>query len=147
MLAVKLKPRERIVVNGAVLCNGDAGNTLYFANTASILREKDVMQVEEASSPVARAYYLVQLMMLNADDLEVYRRSYEKLVTKMLQTIPSLQIRQKLAESAKRVMSGDYYKALAALRPVRDYETALLSRTAINVAVATGSERLESAAS
>lgn len=147
MLAVKLRPRERIVVNGAILCNGDVRNTLYFANTASILREKDVIRVEEASSPVARSYYLVQLMMLNADDLEVYRRSYEKLMIKLLRTFTEPQIREKLAESAQRVRSGDYRKALAALRPVRDYEAALLSRTAINSAVATSSQRLDSVVS
>ena len=147
MLAVKLKPGERIVVNGAVLCNGKARNTLYFATTASILREKDVMQVEEVSSPVARAYYLVQLMMLNVDDLDVYRASYEKLMSRMLHTFTNIQIRQKLAESAQWVLSGDYYKALVALRPARDYETALLSRTAINAAVATRNERLELATS
>jgi flagellar biosynthesis repressor protein FlbT len=143
MLAVKLKPGERIVVNGAVLCNGNARNTLYFANTASILREKDVMQVEEASSPVARAYYLVQLMMLNADDLEVYRPSYEKLMTQLLQTFTNIQIRQKLVESAEWVLTGNYYKALVALRPVRDYETALLTRTKDNAADATMEESLE----
>ena len=48
MLAVKLKPGERLVVNGAVLHNGNARNVLYFANRASILRERDVMQVEQA---------------------------------------------------------------------------------------------------
>lgn len=144
MLAVKLKPRERIVVNGAVLCNGNARNTLYFANRASILREKDVMRVEEASSSVARAYYLVQLMMLNADDLDIYRASYEKLVSKMLQTFTNSELRQKLAESAKWVRSGDYYKALVALRPARDYETALLSQTTINATFATRNERPES---
>jgi flagellar biosynthesis repressor protein FlbT len=143
MLAVKLKPGERIVVNGAVLCNGNARNTLYFANTASILREKDVMQVEEASSPVARAYYLVQLMMLNADDLEVYRPSYEKLMTQLLRTFTNAQILQKLTESAEWVLSGNYYKALVALRPVRDYETALLSRAKDNAADATMEESLE----
>lgn len=143
MLAVKLKPGERIVVNGAVLCNGNARNTLYFANTASILREKDVMQVEEASSPVARAYYLVQLMMLNADDLEVYRPTYEKLMTELLRTFANPPIRQKLAESAEWVLSGNYYKALVALRPVRDYETALLSRTANHAAAAIKEECLE----
>jgi len=147
MLAVKLKPRERIVVNGAILCNGDFRNTLYFANTASILREKDVIRVEEVSSPVARAYYLVQLMMLNADDLEVYRCSYEKLMTKLLQTFANHKIRQKLAESTQRVLHGDYHKALAALRPVRDYEKARLSQTASHAPVTTGSERLKSAAS
>ena len=45
MLAVKLKPGERLVVNGAVLHNGNARNVLYFANRASILRERDVMQL------------------------------------------------------------------------------------------------------
>lgn len=122
MLAVKLKPGERIVVNGAVLCNGKARNTLYFANTASILREKDVMRIEQASSPVVRACYLVQLMMVNADDLEVYRPSYEKLMTQLRNAFPSTEIRQKLAESTQWVLSGNYYKALVALRSIRDHE-------------------------
>lgn len=143
MLAVKLKPGERIVVNGAVLCNGNARNTLYFANTASILREKDVMQVEEASSPVARAYYLVQLMMLNADDLEIYRPSYEKLMTQLLQTFSNINVRRKLTESAEWVLSGNYYKALVALRPVRDYEEALLNRTSAQSTAPTEEEGLE----
>jgi flagellar protein FlbT len=143
MLAVKLKPNERIVVNGAVLCNGNARNTLYFANTASILREKDVMQVEEASSPVARAYYLVQLMMLNADDLDIYRAAYERLMTELLRTFANPQIRQRLADSAQWVLSGDYYKALVALRPVRDYERTLLSRTANTSAAPKKEESLE----
>ena len=46
MLAVKLKPGERLVVNGAVLHNGNTRNVIYFANRASILRERDVMQEE-----------------------------------------------------------------------------------------------------
>jgi flagellar protein FlbT len=143
MLAVKLKPGERLVVNGAVLCNGKSRNTLYFANTASILREKDVMQIEEATSPVARAYYLIQLMMLNADDLNIYQPTYEKLMTELVRAFSNPAMKQKLAESGQWVLSGDYYKALVALRPVRDYEAALLSRTNMQSAAPIKEERLE----
>ena len=129
MLAVKLKPGERLVVNGAVLHNGNTRNVIYFANRASILRERDVMQVEQAVTPTARVYYIVQLMLLNPEDVETtYRVTFEQLMTGLLRTFRSPPILKSLTDCAFWVGDGDYYKALAALRPVLDYEAKLLHR-------------------
>ncbi|MGE0119134.1 MAG: flagellar biosynthesis repressor FlbT [Dongiaceae bacterium] len=128
MLAVKLKPGERLVVNGAVLHNGNARNVLYFANRASILRERDVMQVEQAVTPTSRIYFTVQLMLLNPDDADTYRTTFEQLMTGLLRAFKSPPILKALTDCVHWVSGQDYYKALAALRPVLDYETKLLGR-------------------
>jgi flagellar protein FlbT len=49
-------------------------------------------------------------------------------MTPLLRTFTSPPILKALTDCAFWVGHGDYYKALAALRPVLDYETKLLSR-------------------
>jgi flagellar protein FlbT len=129
MLAVKLKPGERLVVNGAVLHNGNTRNVLYFANRASILRERDVMQEEQAVTPTSRVYFIVQLMLLNPDEAATYQATFEQLMTALLRTFKSPPILKALTDCVYWASEHDYYKALAALRPVLDYEAKLLSRT------------------
>src|SRR5262250_858 len=60
-----LKPGERFVLNGAVVQNGDRRGTLILQNKASVLREKDIMQVEDANSPSRRIYFPVMMMYLD----------------------------------------------------------------------------------
>src|SRR5262245_34095212 len=127
MLAVKLKPGERLVVNGAVLRNGNSRNVIYFANRASILRERDIMQEEQATTPARRAYFVVQLMLLDRDDAEAYEPAFQLLVAALLRTFKAASILQALTDCAHWVDAHDYYKALSALRTVLDYEAELLS--------------------
>ncbi len=129
MLAVKLKPGERLVVNGAVLQNGDTRNVLYFANRASILRERDVMQEEQALTPTSRVYFIVQLMLLDPEDAATYEENFEQLMTALLRAFKSPPILRALIDCVRWVHEQDCYKALAALRPVLDYEAKLLSRS------------------
>ncbi len=129
MLAVKLKPGERLVVNGAVLQNGNTRNVLYFVNRASILRERDVMQEEQAVTPTSRVYFIVQLMLLDPKDAAIYQENFEQLMTALLRAFKSPPILKALTDCVLWVREQDYYKALAALRPVLDHETKLLSRS------------------
>ena len=48
-LKITLKPSEKFVINGAVVVNGDRRTSLLIQNKASILREKDVLQPDEAN--------------------------------------------------------------------------------------------------
>ena len=80
-------------------------------------------------------------MLLNADEAETYQPTFEQLMTALLRTFKPPPI-QKLTD-APIGWSGDYYKALVALRPVRDYEAALLSRTNMQSAAPIKEERLE----
>ncbi|MBX9746498.1 MAG: flagellar biosynthesis repressor FlbT, partial [Hyphomonadaceae bacterium] len=56
-LKLSLRPGEKFVVNGAVVQNGDRRAALVLQNKASVLREKDIMQAEEADTPAKRIYF------------------------------------------------------------------------------------------
>ena len=53
-LKLSLKPGEKFVLNGAVMTNGDKRASLVIQNKASLLREKDIMQREDANTPARR---------------------------------------------------------------------------------------------
>ncbi len=47
-LKLSLKPNEKLVINGAVIANGDKRTTLVVQNQAAILREKEILQADGA---------------------------------------------------------------------------------------------------
>ena len=63
-LKLSLKPGEKFVVNGAVIQNGDRRGVLLLQNKASVLREKDIMQPQDADTPAKRIYFPVMMMYL-----------------------------------------------------------------------------------
>ncbi len=46
-LKISLKPDERIIIGGAVLQNGGARSDFVIENSVPILREKDIMGLNE----------------------------------------------------------------------------------------------------
>ena len=62
-LKLSLKPGEKFVVNGAVLVNADRRSSLVIENTASVLRERDIMQPEDANTPAKRIYFVVMMYL------------------------------------------------------------------------------------
>ena len=66
-LKLSLKPGEKFVLNGAVVQNGDRRGVLVLQNKASVLREKDIMQEEEVTSPSRRIYFPVMMMYLDEE--------------------------------------------------------------------------------
>jgi flagellar protein FlbT len=67
-------------------------------------------------------------MLLNPDDADTYRTTFEQLMTGLLRAFKSPPILKALTDCVHWVSGQDYYKALAALRPVLDYEMKLLGR-------------------
>ena len=63
-LKLSLKPGEKFVLNGAVVQNGDRRGVLILQNKASVLREKDILQPEDAKSPARRIYLPVMMMYI-----------------------------------------------------------------------------------
>ena len=61
-LVIDLKPGEKILIGDAVITNDAQRTRLHIAGDAAILREKDVMQEDEADTPCKRIYYIIQCM-------------------------------------------------------------------------------------
>src|SRR6476660_9159800 len=79
-LKLSLKPGEKFVLNGAVVQNGDRRGVLVLQNKASVLREKDIMQQDEANTPARRIYFPVMMMYLDEAGAERY---YDEFVRRM----------------------------------------------------------------
>ena len=124
-LKLSLKPGEKFVLNGAVVQNGDRRGVLILQNKASVLREKDIMQVEEVTTPAKRIYFPVMMMYL---DESAAPKVYDEFVTRLTEFMSATrnpEIMVECVQTSKHVMSREYYKALMSARKIVDYEESL----------------------
>jgi flagellar protein FlbT len=126
-LKLSLKPGERFVVNGAVLQNGDRRAVLLLQNKASILREKDIIQPEDANTPGRRIYFPIMVMYLEPDNAGA---AYDEFVLRMnefMGAVRSPEVLKECVAMSRDVMAADYYKALTRCRKLLTYEQGLLA--------------------
>ena len=86
-LKLTLKPGEKFVLNGAVLANGDKRASLIIQNKACVLREKDIMQAEDATTPARRIYFPIMMMYLDPDEADVYYSHFALRMTEFMDAI------------------------------------------------------------
>ena len=86
-LKLSLKPGEKFVLNGAVLANGDKRTSLVIQNKACVLREKDIMQPEDANTPARRIYFPIMMMYLNGETAESYYGQFALRMTEFMEAI------------------------------------------------------------
>ena len=129
-LKLSLKPGEKFVCNGVVLTNGDRRVSLVIENKASILRDKDIMQPSEATTPAKRIYFPIMMLYVGGEQSGGY---YDEFVTRMSEFMEAVSDREVLATCialSRDVLQGDYYKALVKCRRLIDYEKARLQDVA-----------------
>jgi flagellar biosynthesis repressor protein FlbT len=121
-LKLSLKPGEKFVLNGAVLSNGDKRASFVIQNKACILREKDIMQAEQANTPARRIYFPIMMMYLDNDEAEVYYSQFALYMTEFMDAIRDRKALSTCVEISRDVMGGFYYKALVKCRTLFDFE-------------------------
>lgn len=132
-LKLSLKPGEKFVLNGAVVQNGDRRGTLILQNKASVLREKDIMQAEDAGSPARRVYFPVMMMYLDEPDAGKYYDEFVRRTTEFMGVIRNPDILTECVAISKHVLGREFYKALMGCRKLIEYEDARLSDVASSV--------------
>ena len=121
-LKLSLKPGEKFVLNGAVVQNGDRRGTLILQNKASVLREKDIMQAEEASTPARRVYFPIMMMYLDEDGADKYYEEFARRMNEFMSVIRNPQILTECVAISKHVLSREFYKGLMSCRKLIEYE-------------------------
>jgi flagellar protein FlbT len=117
-----LKPGEKFVLNGAVLTNGDKRTSLVIQNKAALLREKDIMQPHEATTPARRIYVPIMMMYLDPEATEQYYNEFALRMTEFMGAVKNRQTLSTCIEISRDVMAGAYYKALISCRKLFDFE-------------------------
>jgi flagellar biosynthesis repressor protein FlbT len=123
-LVIDLKPKERIIIGNAVITNDNQRTRLHIEGDAPILRERDVMREEDATSPCKRIYLIIQLMYLAKDPTEFFDGYFTSL-REVQDAAPSTALL--LADISQHILGGHYYKALRDARKLIDYEQELLA--------------------
>ena len=121
-LKLSLKPGERFVLNGAVVQNGDRRGVLVLQNKASVLREKDIMQAEEVTTPTRRIYFPVMMMYLDESNAGRYYDEFVRRLTEFMGVIANPSVLADCVAISKHCMDREYYKALMGCRKLMDYE-------------------------
>ena len=114
-LRVELKPGERIIIGQSVITNSDTRTAFLIDGEAPIMREKDILTAETATTPVKRVYLCVQMMYLE-NDIPAYQELYLGFIKELIEAVPSF--RETIEDVSKLILSGALYKALKELRPL-----------------------------
>ena len=129
-LKLSLKPGEKFVLNGAVVQNGDRRGVLVLQNKASVLREKDIMQAEEANTPARRVYFPVMMMYLDESEAARHFGEFSQRLNDFMGVVRNADVLAECVNVSKHVLGGNYYKALMSCRKLIDYENERLGHVA-----------------
>lgn len=132
-LKLSLKPGEKFVLNGAVVQNGERRATLVLQNKVSILRERDIMQPEEATSPARRVYFPVMMMYIDEGEIDNFYAEFAVRLKEFMSVIVNKEILSVCLDISSLVTGREYYKALIQCRKLIDYEDERLAHVAASV--------------
>ena len=126
-LVLKLAPKERVLINGAVIENGPRRGRLNIVTPdAHILRLRDAIHPEEAKTPVRRVCYVAQLVLAGEVGMDEARSQLLLGIEQLSQVLTDRESRDSLLAATKAVVAGQAYQALKALRTLLPREERLL---------------------
>ena len=131
-LVLKLSPKERVLVNGAVIENGDRRSRLSIMTPgAHILRLRDAIHPEEAKTPVRRVCYAVQLVLSGDSDPEDVQFQLLRQIEELSQVFTDPDSRRNLAEAGQSLIDDHHYKCLKSLRSLLPREDRLFAASQV----------------
>lgn len=114
-----------MIIGGAVITNGSTKTNFIVENPVPILREKDILNAENANTPSRRIYFSIQLMYIDEKNLTTHHELYWKLVRAFLDAAPStLGVIDKISEN---ILNGKYYQALKNCKKLIAYEEGVIA--------------------
>ena len=127
-LILKLRAHEQILVNGVVMQNGDRNARLIIKTPdAKILRLRDAIHPDEATTPVKRVCYVAQLAVAGETDLDEAHSQLTSGISQLHDALRGYDTEGCLEEAAQALEHDNYYAALRALRRLLPLEESLLS--------------------
>jgi len=127
-LVLKLGPKERVLINGAVVENGDRRTRLSIMTpNANILRLRDAIHPEEVTTPVRRVCYIAQLVLSGDAEADEAKPQLLRGIEQLSHALTDADSHQHLSSATEAVLDEQYYQALKALRGLLPREDRLLA--------------------
>ena len=127
-LVLKLSPKERVLINGVVIENGDRRSRLSIMTPdANILRLRDAIHPEDAKTPVRRVCFAMQLILSGDKKPDEAHLPLMRQLEELSQIFRDSDSRQILSEATQGLLDGQHYRSLKALRSLLPREDRLLA--------------------
>ena len=127
-LVLKLSPKERVLINGAVIENGDRRSRLSIVSpNANILRLRDAIHPEEAVTPVRRMCFTAQLVLTGDADPDETRPQLLRRIEELSHILTDSDSRSLLATATDALLNDQFYLCLKSLRSLIAREDRLLA--------------------
>lgn len=120
-LVIKLRPKERLLVNGALIRNAaETAVTLHLLNRANVLHEKDILLPDQVKTSIDHLYLALQNILLETEDVahqragavQVAARIYAEALSANDQNICNL-----VSDVIRIVGEDNIFRALRLLKP------------------------------
>lgn len=126
-LVLKLRPAERIMINGAVIENGDRRTRLnVLTPNANVLRLRDAIHPDEANTPVKRVCYIAQLLLAGEAEPVAARKQLMQGIEQLSQVFQDAECLVHLGEAKAQLQQENDYQALKFLRYLLPIEARLM---------------------
>ena len=127
-LVLKLGPHERVLINGAVIENGEKRSRLAIMTpNANILRLRDAIHPEEVTTPVRRVCYIAQLVLSGDAVSGDARLQLLRGIEQLSQVLTDHDSRRQLAAATEALLDDQFYQALKSLRTLLPREARLMA--------------------
>jgi flagellar protein FlbT len=126
-LVIRLAPHERLLLNGAVIENGDRRASLSIRTPkANVLRLRDAIHPDQANTPVRRTCYMAQLILSGDVQPEDMRQPLLRALEQLSQVFTDADSRSLLRSATEALAQQDHYQTLRHLRSLLPREARLL---------------------
>ncbi|UYW27396.1 flagellar biosynthesis repressor FlbT [Methylorubrum extorquens] len=122
-LRIELKPQERLIINGALIRNGDRRSTFVIENQCKFLRESEIITETEADTVAKRLCVTLQFIYL-ADNPPEAEDLFVRQATEIMKASPSMA--PYILAIQDELSARQYHRAIKRGRELIAYERQLL---------------------
>ena len=127
-LVLKLAPKERVLINGAVIENGDRRSRVAIVTpNARILRLKDAIHPDHATTPVRRLCYTAQLVLTGDAEAGDLQPQIMRGIEELSRILTDRDSRSLLNAATEAALANRFYQCLKNLRALIPREDRLLA--------------------
>lgn len=135
-LTINLKPHERLIVNGVVIENSGPVAKLLVHNNAALLREKDIVTEQSATTPASRIYFTIQCQYLFPDKSNIFLPIIYRFLSEFEEAAPSTA--PMVREIRRLIEAEQFYRALKSARSLIAREQEILNDQVVSETAAAG---------
>ena len=130
-LRLKLRPKERVLINGAVLENGRNQVELrVLTPETKILRLRDALHPVHVDTPTKRVCYIAQLVVSGDLSPEEALSRFVRGVVELKQVFLDSGSQAAMEQAIRHARANNFYKAMQCMRRILPYEELVMQNPA-----------------